>query len=69
MVVDKVVKLVLKMAVKRFKLDKLEKVYTYVFEDNETDKQVRKNTEDIKNLKNDIRSTFAPAVQKKWYDK
>ena len=67
--VDKVVKLALKLLVKQFKLDKLEKVYKYVFEDNETDKQGRANTKEIEKIKNNIRGTFAPPVQKKWYDK
>jgi|TARA_Y100001938_G_scaffold144867_1_gene220398 hypothetical protein len=67
--VDKVVKLALKLLVKQFKLDKLEKVYKYVFEDNETDKQVRENTEEIKKIKENLRGTFSPPVQKKWYDK
>jgi hypothetical protein len=69
MLADKVVKLALKLLVKQFKLDKLEKVYKYVFEDNETDKQVKKNTEEIKQIKKNLRGTFAPPVQKKWYDK
>ena len=67
--VDKVVKLALKLLVKQFKLDKLEKVYKYVFEDNETDKQVKANTEEIEKIKQNLRGTFAPTVQKKWYDK
>tara|TARA_R100001082_G_scaffold103386_2_gene74053 strand:- start:623 stop:832 length:210 start_codon:yes stop_codon:yes gene_type:complete len=69
MLADKVVKLALKLLVKQFKLDKLEKVYKYVFEDNETDKQVKKNTEAIEQIKKNLRGTFAPPVQKKWYDK
>tara|TARA_R100000152_G_C6782219_1_gene219120 strand:+ start:4598 stop:4807 length:210 start_codon:yes stop_codon:yes gene_type:complete len=69
MLADKVVKLALKLLVKQFKLDKLEKVYKYVFEDNETDKQVKKNTEAIEKIKKNLRGTFAPPIQKKWYDK
>lgn len=49
--VDKIVKLVLKLIVKQFKLDKLEKVYTYVFEDNELDEAVKANTRKLKKLK------------------
>ena len=68
--IDKVVKLVLKLLVKQFKLEKLEKVYEYVFNDNPTDLQVRQNTKDIKYIKKSLIGDFTPKMPtKKWYDK
>ena len=69
MVVDKIVNLVLKMIVKRFKLDKLEKVYKYVFEDNELDEAIKDNTARIEKIERNMRGNFSPSIQKKWYDK
>ena len=67
--VDKVVKLAFKLLVKKFKLDKLEEVYTYVFEDNELDKAVKANTEEIEKIKLRMLTGHAPVKEKKWYDK
>lgn len=67
--VDKVVKLAFKLLVKKFKLDKLEEVYTYVFEDNELDKAVKANTEEIEKIKNRMMPGHASVKEKKWYDK
>lgn len=67
--VDKVVKLVLKLIVKQFKLDKLEMVYKYVFEDNELDKAVKANTEEIEKIKSRMLTGHAPVKESKWYDK
>ena len=69
--VDKIVKLVLKLIVKQFKLDKLEKVYTYVFEDNELDEAVKANTREIEKIKDSMISGHTPSATRetKWYDK
>jgi len=67
--VDKVVKLAFKLLVKKFKLDKLEEVYTYVFEDNELDKAVKANTKEIEKIKRRMMPGHAPVKEKKWYDK
>ena len=40
-IAEKVIKLAIKMIVKRFKLDKLEEVYAYVFGQNELDETVK----------------------------
>jgi|TARA_R110002020_G_scaffold328195_1_gene544142 hypothetical protein len=67
--VDKVVKLVLKLIVKQFKLDKLEMVYKYVFEDNELDEAVKANTREIEKIKDRMLTGHSPIKEKKWYDK
>tara|TARA_R100000700_G_scaffold17260_1_gene23842 strand:- start:237 stop:443 length:207 start_codon:yes stop_codon:yes gene_type:complete len=67
--VDKIAKVVLKLVIKQFKLDKLEMVYKYVFEDNELDKAVKANTEEIEKIKNRMMPGHAPVKEKKWYDK
>ena len=69
--IDKVVKLVLKLIVKQFKLDKLEKVYKYVFEENELDEAVKANTREIEKIKDSMISGHTPAATRetKWYDK
>ena len=67
--VDKIAKVVLKLVIKQFKLDKLEMVYKYVFEDNELDKAVKANTEEIEKIKNRMMPGHASVKEKKWYDK
>tara|TARA_Y100001937_G_scaffold37383_1_gene53290 strand:- start:9521 stop:9727 length:207 start_codon:yes stop_codon:yes gene_type:complete len=67
--VDKIAKVVLKLVIKQFKLDKLEMVYKYVFEDNELDKAVKANTEEIEKIKLRMLTGHAPVKEKKWYDK
>ena len=67
--VDKIAKVVLKLVIKQFKLDKLEMVYKYVFEDNELDKAVKANTKEIEQIKSRMLTGHAPVKEKKWYDK
>ena len=58
------------MVVKRFKLHKLEKVYKYVFEDNELDEAVKDNTARIEAIEKRMLGHFEPtADKKKWYEK
>ncbi len=76
-IAEKVIKLAIKMIVKRFKLDKLEEVYAYVFGQNELDETVKDLKKEQVQQKKRMdkmeelisRSPIKKAELKKWYEK
>ena len=64
---------VLKLAIKKFKLDKLEKVYEYVFGENELDNKCDNLDKRLKKVEavvdDDVICKCGKKDNEKWYDK